>query len=239
MTINDKKSNGNDSSIINVLKSEIRFRIFTLFNLYPELSLTELTDILSRSKSTIHHHLEKLMGAGLIEVSREEKVRGNILKKFFSLKPGYQKMLENTDSSLEEVNKDMFDFYVTYLNSAIRILKFYKKFFEKLEKEKKGYEHLKEFMQEDDGFSTMFFFNKEQFKKAMQLYKEFADKLNKIDIEFNGIQVEKPYFVFTYGMPLKQVIEEIGKPPAPPASPASPPSPKPPKSPPRKNKRHK
>ncbi|MFX1575016.1 MAG: helix-turn-helix domain-containing protein [Promethearchaeota archaeon] len=240
MTTNDKKLNNNHSSIIDVLKSDIRFRIFSLFNLYPELSLAELKDILSKSKSTIHHHLEKLKEADLIEVSREEKVRGNILKKYYSLKPGYQKKLENTDSSLQEVNKSTFAFYGTYLNFAIRTLEMYKKFFEILEQKKKGYEQLREIMQEEEGFSSMFFFSKEQFKKVMLLFKEFADNLNRIEIESNSIQIEKPYYFFTFGMPLKKVIEEIGKtslPPSPP-SPRSPSSPRPP-SPPRKTRRNK
>ncbi|MFX1313720.1 MAG: ArsR/SmtB family transcription factor [Promethearchaeota archaeon] len=235
MTTNDKKSKSNDSFIIDVLKSEVRFRIFSLFNLYPELSLTELKEILSKSKSTLHHHLEKLIEADLIEVSREEKVRGNILKKYYSLKPGYQKKLENTDSNLQEANKSTFEFYGTYLNSAIRTLEMYKKFFVNLEQKKKGYEYLKEFMQEEEGFSSMFFFSKEQFKKVMLLYKEFTNNLNKIEIESNGIQVEKPYYLFTFGMPLKKVIEEIGK--KPPPLPSHPSAPKPPSPRLRKTKR--
>ncbi|MFW9971233.1 MAG: ArsR/SmtB family transcription factor [Candidatus Odinarchaeota archaeon] len=247
MISNDKKFNGNDSSFIDVLKSEVRFRIFSLFNLYPELSLTELKDIMNRSKSTIHHHLDKLIEAGLIEVSREEKVRGNILKKYYSLKIGYQKNLESTDSNLHEANKNTFEFYGTYVNSAIRTLELYKNFFEKLQQDENGYEHLREIILEEQGFSSMLFFSKEQFRKVLVIYNEFIDKINKIDAEVNGIKVEKPYYVFTFGMPLKQIIEEIGKMPTPPAplTPPSPPAPlspaslSPPKPSPHKTKRHK
>ena len=200
------------------------------------MSFTELKDIMNKSKSTIHHHLEKLMDVDLIEVSREEKVGGNILKKYYSLKPGYQEKLENTDSSLQEINKSMFEFYGTYLNSAIRTLELYKKFFEKLKQEKKGYQQLKEMMREKEGFSSMFFFSKEQFKKVMLLYEEFTDKLNKIEIESNSIQIEKPYYLFTFGMPLKQVIEEIGKTSPSPPPPPTPPTP--PKPTPRKTKKN-
>lgn len=204
-----KKNNGEEKiSIIETLKNENRFRILVLLHLYPELSFSEIAKKLNKNKSTIHPHLDKLIKAEVIEVSREEKVRGNIPSKFYSLRPGYIKKLSETDSEMQKVDQTALKFYRTYLNFAIKTLELYNKFFE-------GFlrgvhlEKLHEIMKEEKGFSSMLFLSEDQFKKALKYYKEFVKELNKIEAEENGIKREKPYYIFTFGMALKDVMDSM------------------------------
>ena len=72
---------------LELLNHEIRFKIFSLLNMYPELNFTELSEKLNKSKSTIHPHIQKLIDVELIHVSREEQVRGKFSRKYYSLVP--------------------------------------------------------------------------------------------------------------------------------------------------------
>ena len=59
------------------------------------------------------------------------------------------------------------------------------------------------------GFSSMLFFTEDQIKKVREIYIKFIEKLNIIEREAIDPKTEKPYYVFTFGMPLKLVIEEL------------------------------
>ena len=203
--------NNDEKSVLDVLKSDVRWSIFSLLHLYPDLSFSEISKKINKSKSTTHHHLKELMDYDLIELSRQEKVRGNIPAKYYSLKPGYIEKLSETDSEIEKATPSTVEFYIAYLNFVIRNLEIYKKFFEVLEGRKGGLEYLKELIKKDEGFSSMFFLSEERYKKVRVIYSEFIKKISEIEREENGIKKEKPYYIFTLGMPLKTVIEELSK----------------------------
>jgi DNA-binding transcriptional ArsR family regulator len=200
-------NNNSDKTIFDVLKSQIRFRIFSLLHLYPELSLSDLSIKMGKSKSTIHHHLKELIDSGLIEVSRKEKVRGSILAKFYSLKPGYIKKLSEKRSKSDDLRT--IEFFKTYLNFAIRTLELYKSFFEIIEQKEDWNIELKDLLGQDKGFSSLTFFSEEQFKKVVALNKEYIQKIDEIEKEENGVKKEKPYYFFTIALPLKHIIEEM------------------------------
>jgi hypothetical protein len=68
---------------------------------------------------------------------------------------------------------------------------------------------LRKIQKEDEGFSTMVFLSEEKFKKVFKLYLEFIKKVDEIEAEENGIKQEKPFYVFTLGIPLKKIIENM------------------------------
>ena len=70
---------------------------------------------------------------------------------------------------------------------------------------------MKELFKGDEFFSDIVFLSEEQFKKILILYHDFIKEVNKIEAEENSIKSEKPFYVFTLGLPLKKVIEEINK----------------------------
>jgi len=74
-------TNGMDLTKI-ITMNPIRSAIVGLLIMYKELSYTELSKKLGRSKSTIHPHLKKLEDIGVIRVSREEP-RGGTPAKYY------------------------------------------------------------------------------------------------------------------------------------------------------------
>lgn len=102
-TIKDEKVSS--MTIMDVLKSNTRLQIFFLLNIYKELSMTELAEILNISKSALHRHLKKLLESNIIEVSREEQVRGSILAKYYHISdklPGTNESLDHKSLFQEE-----------------------------------------------------------------------------------------------------------------------------------------
>jgi len=200
-----------EETVTEILKSEIRFRIFVLLNLYPELSFSEISQKLNKSKSTIHPHLEKLIKLELIEVSREEKVRGNIPAKFYSLKKGYLEKLAGIDEESSElpVDESTLMFFRTWTNFIIKTLEMYYKFFEIKASEGSISKILEEMRKNKEGFSSMYFFSKEQYMKARDYYHEYQEKLTELEAEENGLKKERPFYIFTIAIPLKRVIETL------------------------------
>ncbi|MFX0211390.1 MAG: ArsR/SmtB family transcription factor [Candidatus Hodarchaeota archaeon] len=84
--VNDKKDKGsNDFSLDIIINSPVRHNIFFLLNVYRELSLTDLSQLLHKSKPALHRHIQKMIEAGIIKESKEEKVRGSIKAKYYKL----------------------------------------------------------------------------------------------------------------------------------------------------------
>lgn len=74
---------------MNIYESQIKMRILNYLHIYKELSLTELSGKLGKSKSTISKHIQEMQrieiqGEKLVDV-RERKYRGSIEQKMYSL----------------------------------------------------------------------------------------------------------------------------------------------------------
>ncbi len=68
---------------IKVLSNASRLQIMALL-LEEEMTITELSEKIGITPQTAHHHVHKLLDAGLIHVSREE-TEGNIVKRFYDV----------------------------------------------------------------------------------------------------------------------------------------------------------
>jgi DNA-binding transcriptional ArsR family regulator len=66
-----------DPEVAKLLADETRRQILNKLR-HDELSVTDLAKALNRNHSSIVHHLNQLLEAGLIEVTREEKVRNMV-----------------------------------------------------------------------------------------------------------------------------------------------------------------
>ena len=73
------------SSAASILKSASKFQLYSYLKLYPELNLNQLADLVNKSKSTVHLHLQKMIENGLVEVSRTEKIRSDREKHYYCL----------------------------------------------------------------------------------------------------------------------------------------------------------
>ena len=75
-----------------LMSSLTRFRILLLLLIYPKISLSEFSKLLSRTKSTIHHHLKKFDDLGILKTSRKS-VPSYIDAKIYKLKPDFLKII--------------------------------------------------------------------------------------------------------------------------------------------------
>ncbi|MFW9896695.1 MAG: helix-turn-helix domain-containing protein [Candidatus Thorarchaeota archaeon] len=116
----------------------LKFRIWGLLMVYPELSFTELANKLGKSKSTIHPHLQKLIELGIVEISKRKHIKANIEAHYYSLTPNANEItsLPGSDLSLG-LNKDIVKMIAKSLKSVTlyhkKILDKYIKFFEYIE----------------------------------------------------------------------------------------------------------
>jgi len=77
-----------DPEVAKLLADPTRRDILHLLR-HDELSATDLARALNKNHSSITHHLNTMLGAGLIEVSREEKVRNMVQPYYRSLGHSY------------------------------------------------------------------------------------------------------------------------------------------------------
>ena len=77
-----------DPEVAKLLADETRRQILNKLR-HGELSATDLAKALNRNHSSIVHHLNQLLEAGLIEVAREEKVRNMVQPYYRSVSPGF------------------------------------------------------------------------------------------------------------------------------------------------------
>jgi DNA-binding transcriptional ArsR family regulator len=77
-----------DPEVAKLLADETRRQILNKLR-HDELSVTDLAKALNRNHSSIVHHLNQLLEAGLIEVTREEKVRNMVQPYYRSVSHGF------------------------------------------------------------------------------------------------------------------------------------------------------
>ena len=125
------------ANAIEILKNSTSFEIFMHISMNRELSLSQLTLLINKSKPTISRHIKQMIECNLIFLSKEMPVRGNIFAKFYKISettknlPRYSpKQIKSMDSkNKKKFYKDTRDF----VNSAINF-------------EKKGLDELLNFM---------------------------------------------------------------------------------------------
>ncbi|MFX0182121.1 MAG: helix-turn-helix domain-containing protein [Candidatus Hodarchaeota archaeon] len=93
----DKTTSLSEMKLKDILKSKVRLDIFFLLSIYGELSLTDLSTLLDKSKPALHRHIKKMINAGLLVESKEEKVRGSIKAKFYRLSIDVREYFSPTD----------------------------------------------------------------------------------------------------------------------------------------------
>jgi len=200
-----------------LLSHKIRFKIFSLLHMYPELSYNQLSEELNKSKSTIHPHLQKLLEMKLIRVSREEQVRGKFMRKFYSLAPEYIEKTRDIDivKSSEDITREIAEEIarnsIIWINSMIKSLESYKQYFEQLDFDSDGLDIIKEMFDKHESFSSMTFLTENQFKKAREAFMKLSEEITTIEMENleETINEEKPYYFFAGGIPLKRAIERV------------------------------
>jgi predicted transcriptional regulator len=200
--------------IINL--NPIRSSVVFLLIMYHELSFTELSNKLGRSKSTIHPHLKALEEAGIIMVSREERRGGNPSKYYRYNTLSAKSTVAGKIEKSKGIDKDIAQKIITTEKNKMvdlkGIIQMYIKFWELLEENLDQAPKIIENMPTilADYADTRFFLTKEEYelwwKEYFALSIKFGKYLAKQSVE--NPNAEKPFYFFATFLPLKQVFEK-------------------------------
>ena len=204
----------------------IRFRIWGLLNVYPELSFTELAKKLGKSKSTIHPHLQKLVELGIVEISKREHVRANIEAHYYSLTPdaeeiisvgapdlshGFDKELvqkiAKSTKSIAMYNRKVLNKYIKFCEyleetDSADIVEISKEIYKTVNLTKLDTSHV---------FMGEFFLTENQWKRWQKLFYKFTMEFEEqcIKEQKENPNQEKYIYWFHMGIPVKILFEEI------------------------------
>ncbi|MFX1569315.1 MAG: ArsR family transcriptional regulator [Promethearchaeota archaeon] len=196
---------------LKLMESLTRLRLILALLIFRKLSLTELSNLLGRVKSTLTHHIKKLEQLQIIKSTRKE-ARGSIDAKVYELIPGFLERLHidsdkiGLDLSNEIILNDLQFFKVIKVMYEQVIL-----YYEAVSKQKKT-KSFKDFRQ--DHFKSpisynYWFLSENAHIKYEKLVDEFGNRLKKIIAEDNLKNPEaiRPFLVLHTFFPLKQIIE--------------------------------
>lgn len=71
--------------LLEVLSEHTNFQIFILLAIYRELTLSELDEKMTKSRATVHRHLQDLLESELIQISKQEIIRGHIPANYYQV----------------------------------------------------------------------------------------------------------------------------------------------------------
>ncbi|QEE17397.1 hypothetical protein DSAG12_03232 [Promethearchaeum syntrophicum] len=228
----DKKKRKKDD----LFKSQINYQLWGLFSMYKRLSLSELSDKLKKSKSTIHPYIKDYLERDIIEVKEEKQVRGNIKAKIYGFKKGYHERIFSCSNDKNCLEKKEFDkeFGNKIVRENIMKTKLYiknletqLKFFEKILNsgingpDERALNILKEIYELDPAKNSMFkkksvysivaYNSKDSHHLLHQMMNELVIKFNEATAgeEDEFPDLEKPYYFLSFGMPLKKMMEYL------------------------------
>jgi DNA-binding transcriptional ArsR family regulator len=96
-----------DPEVAKLLADPTRREILHLLR-HQEMSATDLAKALNRNHSSIVHHLNALLGAGLITVSREDKVRNMVQPYYRSVSQSYHVAYSLTEALSQDPDYSAF-----------------------------------------------------------------------------------------------------------------------------------
>lgn len=229
-------------SVNEIFKNDIRFELWGLFSMYPELTLADISEKMGKSKSTIHPHLKLLEEMDIIEEIREEKVRGSIKAKVYALKKGYDEILArwgNEESCRKKTEIDQ-EMATKIANQGLNMARIKKKtlemeisFWEKILSsgiggpDEHAIQMLNEmyelnpdtkgrFYKKKESLHTYGYFSNSEYIAFKKLFAEFFKKLNEVihEEERDNPNIEKPFYFFGEALPLKRMYEYLHPPTA-------------------------
>lgn len=201
-------------AIIDSLTDQTDFEIFMFLIIHNELSLSELTELIDKSKPTIHRHLQTLMDIGLVAESKEELVRGNIPAKYYQAIPSNLHEIPRISPNEVEKYSDqqrlnlfykiqgMISTTTTFANTSIN------NFIDYLSEIENKKESVDSLLKQPDLLINLNFLSKEQFMQWQPIYrnymKDFIDMLKRTEI--SSPNAEKPYVFFTSVLPFHKIF---------------------------------
>lgn len=193
-----------------ILQDPITFKVYLLLLTYNELSLVELTQKVGKSKPTVFRHVQKLIEADFVTESREEKVRGSILAKFYRPKmDNFAPKNPFMPDQLQSLsNEDRIRFYreicratgvsINFIKSALDELQIYL--------DQKPVEEIPDFIMAPDIILNLQFLPEKAYNKWFEGYQKFMmEFFQSMQAEILNPDIERPYALILGVLPVKKI----------------------------------
>ncbi|HUU78098.1 MAG TPA: winged helix-turn-helix domain-containing protein [candidate division Zixibacteria bacterium] len=116
---------------MDVFNNRARFSIYIYLLIYHELTLDDFSELLQKSKSTIHHHLQKYIELGMIEDSIKPGSKTKYYKiKFSKLQDKVTKAfsVENFEKYDNEIQLKLCEALINYKKEQISLIQYLNNF---------------------------------------------------------------------------------------------------------------
>lgn len=203
--------------VLKLMDNITRLRIILSILIFKKISLTNLSELLGRAKSTITHHIKKLENLGVIKSTRKE-ARGSIDAKVYELIPGFLQKIpfgkqylkgELNDDFTESVSNDLLFFKIIKLLFEQVILYYEAISIKNIKSKPKSF---KEFQNSHFKLPLNYdfwFLSEKAYEEYKDLHERFRIELKKIiskeSLEDNDSI--RPFLVLNTFFPLLQIIE--------------------------------
>lgn len=180
------------SEVLELINSVPRLRIILLLIIYGKLSLTKLSNLLGRTKSTASHHLKKLDQINILKTSTKDS-RGSIDAKVYELIKEFNPFETLNIAEIELLRDDLKSQILNLsLENNVRLLKVLKLLYNQVElyydaleseKPKKAEDTLKQVKKEylKSPFKyNLWFVSDQTLEKYQELFNEFKEKLDQL-----------------------------------------------------------
>ncbi|UCE12213.1 MAG: winged helix-turn-helix transcriptional regulator [Candidatus Heimdallarchaeota archaeon] len=207
-----------------LLQNDTRISILMYLRMNDSLSFSQLTHLLGKSRSTVHHHLQKMIKGGIVREIPTSEPRSQFDPKFYELTPRplppfsfhniHELPIEKQEDALLTTTK----VHQSSLFYSYQILDLFKLFLDKIENENlkpsefqdivTGTARLPVAKNHDVAFKDIFYFSTQVNE---QVYNEYRDELEKFHEkliqlreknEKIGGDKRRPYFIFHVSAPL-------------------------------------
>ncbi|MBD3195186.1 MAG: ArsR family transcriptional regulator [Candidatus Lokiarchaeota archaeon] len=209
------------SQVLELINSVPRLRIILLLIIHGKLSLTKLSNLLGRTKSTASHHLKKLDQLEILKTSTKDS-RGSIDAKVFELIEEFNPFgtlnMEDVELLRDDLKSKILDLSLENNIKLLKVLKLLydqiEQYYEALESEKpnKARESLRKVKKDylNSPFKyNIWFLSDEGLSEYNKLFNDFKTKLESlVQNEFQkDKKVLKPNLIVHNLIPIKEIIK--------------------------------
>ncbi len=201
-----------------IAKHKLRFDIWAILELHHELNVTQITNYLKNSKSTVARHLKLMEKDGLL-ISRigDATVEGRIPPKIFKINPNFKKKeLRSDESDLSKDPEKLTQFFKREINNyrnlsynITQLLDYLDPLLDLLQaqlgdikKAKNTYDKYLSYIDEP----IFLYFDKKRAQKLMDLRTEYVFKLHKLAME-EELDTNEAFVYFDMSLPLAGLFE--------------------------------
>jgi hypothetical protein len=207
-----------------LMRSNTRFQVWGLLSIYQEMTLSQISKALHKSRSTIHDQLQIMIDSKIVVVSREAPSKSNLNTKYYSLVPEMQEDVKSCQEDHDKCEKNH------KISSRIRGLKAFAQYnsrllqgwieylttLEKLAENGKENEVEEEFHKMEKEYinplHAISFYSLDQARKnrenTMKEYMQYEQSERQVQ---EKKRTEKPILMTTSVIPIKHVLEFLNK----------------------------